>query len=480
MASITQRTFVLVVSQVLNYAIQFFSPIFLVRILDKSAYGQYKEFLVYSSLVLTFVSFGVKSNLLYFVSKDPKNEKQYVSNTVFLLFSFSVTGLTLIYLFRSYISHLTTYDFVSLLIIYVFCYLNIDLLDNYWLAKKRSDYILYWSAINIFIRTGSLILVAYLTRDVKFLIYQLIILEICKTTFTLYYLLKKQLFVTKVDIKILKEQLLYILPLGFAAMILQFNSNISSIIISANLGASALAIYAIGSQNIPIINIVRQSVSNVIFPEMAQRTRKNPLEALQLWKKTNVLYLFLISPVFIIFFFYADVWVNTLFTKSYAEAIPLFRIYLILMLRKCFEMGSPLRAMNKNKYFVFGNILSLAVNVVALYILFKIVGFYGPAIAYVVTEISLALFLAIKILPTYKIKLSEMLQWKKIFIIFSVSLFGFPIFYLGSFTQINSIVNAIVFSCIYSITYLYVLKRIKIIEVDIFMNKILRPLKLKW
>lgn len=189
---------------------------------------------------------------------------------------------------------------------------------------------------------------------------------------------------------------------------------------------------------------------------------------------------FLISPVFIIFFFYADVWVNTLFTKSYAEAIPLFRIYLILMLRKCFEMGSPLRAMNKNKYFVFGNILSLAVNVVALYILFKIVGFYGPAIAYVVTEISLALFLAIKILPTYKIKLSEMLQWKKIFIIFSVSLFGFPIFYLGSFTQINSIVNAIVFSCIYSITYLYVLKRIKIIEVDIFMNKILRPLKLKW
>lgn len=292
MASITQRTFVLVVSQVLNYAIQFFSPIFLVRILDKSAYGQYKEFLVYSSLVLTFVSFGVKSNLLYFVSKDPKNEKQYVSNTVFLLFSFSVTGLTLIYLFRSYISHLTTYDFVSLLIIYVFCYLNIDLLDNYWLAKKRSDYILYWSAINIFIRTGSLILVAYLTRDVKFLIYQLIILEICKTTFTLYYLLKKQLFVTKVDIKILKEQLLYILPLGFAAMILQFNSNISSIIISANLGASALAIYAIGSQNIPIINIVRQSVSNVIFPEMAQRTRKNPLEALQLWKKTNVLYLF--------------------------------------------------------------------------------------------------------------------------------------------------------------------------------------------
>ncbi len=106
------------------------------------------------------------------------------------------------------------------------------------------------------------------------------------------------MFVKRVDFKLLKEQLLYILPLGFASLIFQFNNQISNVIMSANLGAAALAIYAVGNQNIPIISIVRQSVSNVIFPEMALKSDKNPMEALHLWNKSNVLYLFLVSTCF--------------------------------------------------------------------------------------------------------------------------------------------------------------------------------------
>ncbi len=83
------------------------------------------------------------------------------------------------------------------------------------------------------------------------------------------------------------------------------------------------------------------------------------------------------------------------------------------MLRKCFEMSTPLRAMNKNKYFIVGNLISMVVNIVMLFLLFKLLGFIGPAIAYVVTEFSSLVYLSIKIISTYKIKLSQMLLWKK-------------------------------------------------------------------
>ena len=43
----------------------------------------------------------------------------------------------------------------------------------------------------------------------------------------------------------------YILPNGFASVIDKINVDISKIVISAGLGPAALAIYAIGSQNIP-------------------------------------------------------------------------------------------------------------------------------------------------------------------------------------------------------------------------------------
>jgi O-antigen/teichoic acid export membrane protein len=252
------------------------------------------------------------------------------------------------------------------------------------------------------------------------------------------------------------------------------------VIISANLGASALAIYAIGSQNIPLINIIVTSVTNTIFPEMAQKASTNPLESLSLWNKSNLLYLFLMLPVFFIFFFYAEEFITTLFTAQYIDAVILFRIYLLVMLRKCFEMSTPLRAMNKNKYFIVGNLISLVVNVVMLFFLFKMFGFIGPAIAYVITEFSSLIYLSFKIISTYKIKLKEMLLWRKSAIILLVGTCCLPILFAGNLLTLNPVIIAIIFSIIYVAVYLLIMRKLKIEEVDIFMNKILSGVKLSW
>ncbi len=478
--SLTKRTFTLVLSESLNYAVQFFSPIFLVRILDVNAYGQYKEFIVYSTLLLTFISFSVKSNLLYFISKDPDREKKYVSNTVLLIFIFSVLGLAIVFLFRNYILDLTTFNFITLLIAYIFFFQNIDFLDSYWLGKKRTDLVLYWSTTNTILRTGAIILAAYLTKDVITIIYVMIGLQILRSLFTLFYTLKKKLLKLKFDFPILKEQLVYIVPLGLSTVILSFNNDISKIIISANLGAAALAVYAVGSQNLPLINIIRTSVTNTVFPEMAQRSSTDPLKALSLWNRATLLFLFLMTPMFYLVFFYADIIITTLYTAQYQDAVILFRIYSILLLRKCFEMGMPLRAMNKNKFFVIGNILSLGVNIVLLYSLYNLLGFIGPAIAYVITEFTLNIFLATKILSTYNINLSELFLWKKIGLILMIGTFGLPILFIGGFLNIAPILSAVIFSTLYLTFYLLIVRRLKIEEIDMLMRKLLNKVHLSW
>jgi O-antigen/teichoic acid export membrane protein len=480
MASLTQRTLILALSQTLNFAVQFLSPIFLVRILDKSAFGQYKEFIVYTSLALSFINFGIKSNLLYFISVNPGNDRRYVTNSVFLLFIFSLIGIAAILLFQGQLRSILTFDFIYFLILYIFFNQNIDLLDAFFLSKKRSDYVLYWSASNIILRTTSLILVAYYTRDIVQILFLLVALEALKSSFTLIYLLKNKLLGWQVDKDFLKAQLIYILPLGFAALIMQLNTNLSKVIISANLGAAALAIYAIGSQNIPILNIISQSVTYVIFPEMAQRTRKEPLLALQLWNQSNVMYVFLMVPCFFILWVYADVLIITLFTENYSGAIPLFRIYLLLLLRRCFEVGAPLRAMNKNKYFVVGNALSLAVNIVLLYALFKLIGFYGPAIAFVAAEFILGIFLALKIVSTYNITIGSLLPWKKIAIIAAANIVTMPVLFLRTIFDFNPVMEAVIYSSMFLGLYLVVLRWLNIEEVDFFMSKILKRFHITW
>ncbi|MEO8400110.1 MAG: oligosaccharide flippase family protein [Ignavibacteriaceae bacterium] len=480
MSSLTRRTITLVISESLNYAVTFLSPIFLVRLLDIETYGQYREFIVYSSLILAFMSFGIKSNLLYFISKNPTKRNSFLTNTVYLLFIFSLVGLIIVFFLKSYIQNITSYNFIFLLMVYVFCFQNIDLLDSYWLAIKRSDYVLYWSSTNAIIRTALLLVVTYVTRNIWDIIYLLIILEILKTTFTIFYILRKKLFNWKLNRKLLKDQLNYILPNGFANVINKVNIDISKIFISVTLGPASLAIYAIGSQNIPFLNIIRNSVSNVIFPEIASQTNEDPKGALALWQKVNLLYLFLMAPLFIILFFYADIIIPTLFTEKYLDAIPLFRIYLILLLRKCFEMSIPIRAMNKNKYFVASNILYLVVNLILIYILFNLLGFIGPAIAAVISEIIQSIYLGNKIILTYQLRLSELLLWKEINKIILISLIGIPIFLINILISTDSIILSILFSIVYIIIYIIFFRRNRINEIDILMKKVLKSVRVNW
>ncbi len=480
MSSRTNRITILAISKFLNYAVQFLTPIFLVRILDREAYGQYKEFFVYVSLISTFLNFSIKYNLLYFISKDPGNESRYSTNSVFLLLLTSTIGLAIVYLSKGYFLEITTYDFIIPLIIYLFFFQNLDIIDSYWLAKKKSRYVLYYSLSRAVIRVVVVVVTAYLSNDILTIIYILILLEILKFLFILFYLLHKNLLSFKIDFQLLKEQLVYIVPLGIASILLEFNRDISKVIISANLGASVLALYAVASQNLPIVTIVRSSVADVIFPDMAEKISKQPLEALKLWSRSNIIYLFLMSPFFFIMFVYADVFIKVLFTADYLGAVPIFQVYLFYFLKQCFEMGIPLRAMNKNKYFLVGYIFTAALNLGLLFILFDVFGLLGPAIAYVVSEIVLAFYYANRILKTYQIKVRDLFFWRKVFIILGIGLVLSPILIIGKFLPINPILTAILFSFAYLIFYLLLVRMYNLEEVNLIMGKIFRKIKLSW
>ena len=480
MSSRTNRVTILAVSKLLNYAVQFLTPILLVRILDREAYGQYKEFFVYTALISSFINFSIKYNLLYFVAKNPKGEKNYIYHTILLLLFTSIIGLAVVYLAKGYFLEITTYNFVIPLIIYLFFFLNLDFIDSYWLAIKKSKYVFYYSFIRAAVRVIVVVITAYITKDVLIIIYLLIFLELIKFIYTFIYLLIKKLLVFKIQWELLKEQLIYIVPLGVASILLEISTDISKVIISSSLGAGALALYAVASQNLPIVNVVRSSVADVIFPDMAQNISADPLESLKLWSKSNIIYLFLMSPLFFILFLYADVFIKVLFTSNYLAAVPIFQIYLFYFLKQCFEMGIPIRVMNQNKYFLIGYIFATGLNIGLLYLLFKILGMPGPAIAYVVSEIILAFYYGKIILHIYKIKVKELFFWRKVFIILGTGLILCPVLIFGRFLPINFIVSALIFSSLYLILYIFILRYFNFEEVDLIMGKIFRRIKLSW
>lgn len=473
MSSRTKRASILAFSNLLNFSVQFLSPIILVRILDQESYGQYKEFYLYAGLAAGVIDFSIRNNLLYFIAKSPNKEKQYITNTIFLKLSLVLTGIFLIYIFQNQILLVTTYNFIIPLLVYIFVAMSFDFLDIYWLSKKRSDYVLYYSIIVAISRLVVIITVAYLTEDVYQIIYSIIIVYSLIMIYNVSYLFSKRLVLSKISYEVLKEQIIYIFPLGLAGVVMIFNRDISKIIITNYLGASALALYAVASQRLPITNIIRSSVTNVIFPDMAEMVNEQPRKALNLWNRSVVIYLFLMLPLFFLMLYYSHFFIVTLFTEEYAEAIPVFQIYLIFFLKQSFDMGPPIRAMNKNKFLLVGHILSFFVNVTLLYVLYNLFGFIGPAIAFVVNEILLTIYFGNKIMSLYKVKVKEFLFWKKLALIFSAGLFSLPVLFLGDLISNQNIISVIAYSIVYFMIYFLFIRMFKIDEVKTLTNKIL-------
>ena len=262
-------------------------------------------------------------------------------------------------------------------------------------------------------------------------------------------------------------------------MFVSFNVDVSKIVISANLGPAALALYAIGSQRVPLISIIQTSIADVIFPDMAEKVKDEPLKALNLWKRANILYLFLLVPPFYLQLYYAEIIIKVLFTKDYLGSVLLFQIYLGFFLLQCFEMGIPIRVKNKNGYLLVGHILYTIVHIGVLYLLYYFIGFLGPAIAFVFMEVVFTFYFGYIILKIYDIKVKELLYWRKIFTIITIGLVCMPVLFAGSLLNLNEVVTAIVFSSIYIILYLIVISRFHFDETDMFLSKISKRLKLE-
>jgi O-antigen/teichoic acid export membrane protein len=336
----------------MNFSILFLGPIFLVRILDLQTYGQYREFLLYTMLFANFLGFAINSNLLYFVPKEPGKERALITHTAIFSFSACFIGILIIILCRNLILAKISYDFIFPLILYLIFFLNLDFWEMYWLGKKKSEIVLYYSSLRTLIRITVIILIAYFTQNIKFIIYSMIGVELVRFIFVLIYFIHIRGFTKNLKYEIIKDQLTFIIPLGIASTIIYFSNQLGHLFISINLGVNFLALYTIGSYQMPILGIIRSSVTDVIFPEMVQRNKADLLEGLKLWQKKNFVSCFITFPVFIVLFFYAEVFIKVLFTESYLAATPIFRIYLFFMVRQCFEMSSPLRSLNKNKPFI--------------------------------------------------------------------------------------------------------------------------------
>jgi O-antigen/teichoic acid export membrane protein len=387
-----------------------FSPLLLVRILDVKGYGQYQEFMIYATLFVTICSFGINSSLTYFLPRYPGQERQFVSQNSALTLIISCACIGLFLILRQPFLDIATFDFVFPLAAYVFFFVNLNWLEHYWVAKRRTDLVLYYSAARLILRITVLLTVAWLTRDVNKILWAVVSAEVLRFTVVAVCLLRARLLTIAIDIPRTKEQLRFAGPIGFAALMQQGSRHVGKLFIGSMVGPAALAYYAVASYPMPIVRIIRGSISDVVFPEMV-RIRDDRDNALRLWQRLNIVFCAVLFPTFVFLTFYAELFITTLFTAQYLSAVPVFQIYLLWLLRSCFNMDVLLRTRGRTGFMFTGNGLAVVINVALMVLLYRWLGLIGPAIAYVVSEVLLELYNATLLKKEFGLKIITLVDW---------------------------------------------------------------------
>jgi O-antigen/teichoic acid export membrane protein len=149
----------------------------------------------------------------------------------------------------------------------------------------------------------------------------------------------------------------------------------------------------------------------VLLPEMAARNVVTDRDPLALWRRTTIVAAILLLPAGLVLATFAEPIVTTVFSEQYRASVPVFQLYLLVLIRECFDFGVPLRALNRTAPIMHSNLIALLLNAALLVVLLPLLGLVGAVGAFIVSRFVEGLYLGWRTMRLYDIGVRELASW---------------------------------------------------------------------
>jgi O-antigen/teichoic acid export membrane protein len=416
-SALGNRTAILTLSRLANYGLMLISPVFLVRLLSVADFGRYREFLLYASLLQAFAQFSINDSLLYCVPANPASPWRVVRQTAVLTFCSSSLVVLVLAILDTASSGAIVHGYLVPLVAYILVSVNLDFWEHLWIANGRALWVLLYSAGRLSIRVVVVVVTAALTRDFHTVIWALVVMEGARFAAAGIGLLMFDRSRREPRLREpWRDQMRYCLPSGSATLLMSLNRNLSNVLVARMLGPVALAQYAIGRFGEPIVSTFRNSVSATILPEMVRKDRggAGSGSALELWQKATVINAILLFPIIALVVRYAEPLVTLLFGTNYVAAALIMKIYMVVVVRECFDFAPALRAVNRARCIVESIVAGLVTGVIAMLLLVPVSGLTGAMFAVVISSYVDGLWMAWRMLSAYHVGVRQLLPWRSL------------------------------------------------------------------
>ena len=402
-----------------GFAVTFFIPVVLVRLLDQTDFGTYKQLFLIASTLYVVGQLGMAESLFYFLPLSPRDGARYVANSVLGVVLGGLGCFALLELSGStlsrWLSNGALAAYAPTLGIYLALMLAAAVLEIVMISRKRYGWAsCSYAALDV-LRMALMVIPVVLVPRLDWLLVGAVAFAGLRCATALWYVWWEFEGALRPDTALLRRQLAYAVPFQLSGMVEILQGNLHQYAVSHYFDAATFAVYAVGCLQIPFVDFVASSVCNVMMVRMAEEIRDGrPRVAMAVWRDTTRRLGLLFVPLVGVLLVTAHDLMALLFTERYAASVPVFMVSSVAVLLATLQVDGVLRVYAQTRLLFALNLLRLAL-VLGLISWFVTAFHLAGAIAVTVLATAVMKALAVlRIRSLMRISLAEALPWRSL------------------------------------------------------------------
>lgn len=334
-------------------ALSFLTPFVLARLVSVAGFGEYRFFWLVALTLVTVVVIGIEHALMYFLHRVPEQKKTFVvGNTLLYFHVAAIVGALMAGPWNTFIAERMTIGNHLVLALFCLIYLTSLPLDYLPLAHDQPTIHAKNVGLTAVVRVVSIIIPAYVTRDIAASFYGLLFFSIIRVVLLARFGRRQYgRILFPVDRDLLRKQVAYSIPFGLSGSFYIFRTQGEQWLVSGLYSIQAFAAFSIGVFVGPLLQVLQQPVSRVLQPKIHALAAEGQLaRAHELSRRANVNVGFVTYPLIVFAAIFADVIVALLLPPEYAAAAAVMQVYLLVQFRLAMESGSLLQVLGLGNY----------------------------------------------------------------------------------------------------------------------------------
>jgi O-antigen/teichoic acid export membrane protein len=356
--SLTEHVSWLMLAKTLAFVCNLALPLLLVRRLDQTQFGVYKQLFLIIGTAVMVLPLGFAMSAYFFLPRERDRQPATVLNILLYNTAMGSLAYGAFWLWPALLDiifhqpGLTGYaHLVGLVILLWIASAPLEIIPIAQGEMKLASAMI----VGVQLTRTSIYLAAVLAfGSVRALIYAAVVQGVLQTAVLLWYLHSRfQGFWRHFDGSLMRRQLSYALPLGFAGLLFTAQTDLHNYFVSNRLGAAVYAIYAIGTVQLPLMGLLQEATNVVLIPrvsvlQQANDTREIILLLARAMRKLAAVYF----PMYAFLLVAAPEFISFLFTRRYLASVPVFSINLTMLLLGIFLYDPLFRAYVDQRFFL--------------------------------------------------------------------------------------------------------------------------------